>query len=74
MSIGGLKRMKIYVNFARTRRLKMSKIKNALWDWLEDYGYDLGFDWDNYPAIEDLNHIKINQITAKEYYDGKRTY
>ncbi len=52
----------------------MSKIKNALWDWLEDYGYDLGFDWDNYPAIEDLNHIKINQITAKEYYDGKRTY
>ena len=46
----------------------MSKLKNALWDWLEDYGYDLGYDWDNYPDISQLNDIKNNQITAKEYY------
>ena len=47
----------------------MGKIKNALWDWLEDTGRDLGYDWDNYPDISEWNNIKNNKITAKEYYE-----
>ena len=51
----------------------MGKLKNAIQDWLEDYGYSQGFDMTNYPAIEDWDSIKINNLDAKEYYDGKRT-
>lgn len=51
----------------------MGKIKDALWDWLEDYGNELGFDWDNYPDSKDWNNIRINKITAKEYYETYRS-
>jgi hypothetical protein len=50
----------------------MGKIKDALWDWLEDYGNDLGFDWDNYPDTKDWDDIKINKTTAEEYYRNKQ--
>ena len=50
----------------------MSKLKGALEEWLENYGHSLGFDMTNYPAIEDWDNIKLNNIDAKEYYDGKK--
>ena len=48
----------------------MGILKDALWDWLEDTGYDLGYDWDNYPDIEDWGDIKLNKITARTYYEN----
>jgi len=50
----------------------MGKIKDALWDWLEDHGNELGFDWDNYPDSKDWNKIRLNKTTAKEYYHNKQ--
>ena len=32
----------------------MGLIKSFIQDWLEEYGYDLGYDWDNLPALEDM--------------------
>ena len=34
----------------------MGKIKEALWDWLEDYGRDLGYDWHNYPDVKNWDN------------------
>ena len=48
----------------------MGILNDALWDWLEDTGYDLGYDWDNYPDIEDWGDIKLNKITARTYYEN----
>ena len=47
----------------------MGKIKDAIQDWLEDYGHALGYDMSNYPAIEDWDNIKLNNIDAEEYYE-----
>ena len=49
----------------------MGKLKSALQEWLEDYGHSLGFDMTNYPNIDDWDNIKLNNIDAKEYYNGK---
>ena len=51
----------------------MGKIKEALWDWLEDYGRDLGYDWHNYPDVKNWDKIRINKTTAKEYYEYDRS-
>ena len=48
----------------------MGKIKDAIQDWIEDYGHTLGYDMSNYPAIEDWDNIKLNNIDAKEYYEN----
>ena len=52
----------------------MGKLKDALQDWLEDYGHSLGYDMTNYPDMKDWDKIKLNNINAEEYYNGKRTY
>ena len=49
----------------------MGKLKNVAQDWLEDYGYSLGYDWDNLPKSVNWDKIKLNNIKAKEYYNGK---
>ena len=51
----------------------MGKIKEALMDWLEDYGDELGYDYNNYPAVKNWDSIRINKITAKEYYEEYRS-
>ena len=49
----------------------MGKLKEVTQEWLENYGYSLGYDMTNYPAMRDWDNIKLNNIDAKEYYDGK---
>tara|TARA_R110002012_G_scaffold321848_2_gene551860 strand:- start:3327 stop:3476 length:150 start_codon:yes stop_codon:yes gene_type:complete len=49
----------------------MGRVKDVAQDWLSDYGYNLGYDWDNLPKSVNWNKIINNQITAKEYYNGK---
>ena len=30
----------------------MGLLKGHVQDWLEEYGWDLGYDWDNLPPLE----------------------
>ena len=46
----------------------MGKLKNVAQDWLEDYGYSLGYDWENLPKSVNWDKIKLNNIKAREYY------
>ena len=32
----------------------MGMLKGYVQDWLETYGYDLGYDWDNLPDLSDM--------------------
>ena len=48
----------------------MGKLKDALWDWLEETGFELGYDFENYPDISKWDDIKINKITARKYYEN----
>ena len=50
----------------------MGKMKEAVQDWLDDHGYDLDFDMDNYPDIKDWKWIAINHITSRVYYHNKQ--
>ena len=50
----------------------MGKIKDAIQDWLEDYGYELGYDMNNCPDMVDWDIIKRNNIEANLYYNNKR--
>ena len=45
----------------------MGKTKAALEDWLEECGYELGYDMDFYPDISHWKQIKINRIYRREY-------
>ena len=51
----------------------MGKIKDAIQDWLEDYGHSLGYDMTNYPDMKDWDKIKTNNIDAQEYYENKKS-
>ena len=51
----------------------MGKLKDALWDWLEETGFELGYDFENYPDISKWNDVKINKTTAREYYENYRS-
>jgi len=33
----------------------MGLLKGYIQDWLETYGYDKGYDWDNLPDISDMD-------------------
>ena len=49
----------------------MGKIKDAIQDFLDDYGYDLDYDMSNYPDMVDWDIIKKTNMHAKEYYNQK---
>ena len=51
----------------------MGKLKNTAQDWLDDYGYSLGYDWENLPKSVNWKDIKLNNIKAKEYYGNKKS-
>ena len=50
----------------------MGKMKGVLEDWLDNYGYSLGYDMTNYPDMNDWDDIKINNINAEDYYEDKK--
>ena len=50
----------------------MGRIKKYLEDWLENYGYDLGYDMNNCPDFVDWNVVKRNKIDAFTYYNNKK--
>ena len=50
----------------------MGKLKNAVQDWLEDYGHSLGYDMSNCPDMKDWDKIKLNNINAEEYYEQRK--
>tara|TARA_R100000664_G_C2664970_1_gene79496 strand:+ start:361 stop:582 length:222 start_codon:yes stop_codon:yes gene_type:complete len=49
----------------------MGKIKEAVQEWLEDYGYDLDYDMSNYPDIKDFKWIANNKVKSTVYYSHK---
>ena len=50
----------------------MGKIRDVAQDWLSDYGYELGYDWDNLPNMVNWESIKLNKTKPKEYYEQNR--
>ena len=50
----------------------MGKIKDVAQDWLENCGYDLGYDMTNLPDMSNWNVIRVNQIEAYTYYNNKQ--
>ena len=49
----------------------MGKIKEHIQDWLEEYGYSLGYDIANAPELDDLDWVANDDIDAKEYWTNK---
>ena len=48
----------------------MGKLKGFIQDWLDEYGYDKGFTWNNIPSLDKLRDIRKSNIDAKEYCKG----
>ena len=46
----------------------MGKIKTHIQDWLEEYGYNLGYDMANIPELEDLDIVANDDIDAETYW------
>tara|TARA_R100000008_G_C3521883_1_gene134452 strand:+ start:602 stop:796 length:195 start_codon:yes stop_codon:yes gene_type:complete len=53
------------------RRREMGRLKSYMHDWLEASGFDLGYGWDNYPDMNDIEKIEESNIPAWEYYGFK---
>ena len=49
----------------------MGQIKSYINDWLETYGDELGYDWDNVPNMGDMDAVASDRIPAWEYYGHK---
>ena len=50
----------------------MGKMKSYIQNWLDNVGYDLGYDIENLPRIEHFGLITRLQIKAHEFF-GYRT-
>ena len=51
----------------------MGKLRDAVEDWMDECGYELGYDWDRLPSMADFKKIKVNKIKAREYYENYGT-
>ena len=49
----------------------MGKLKGAVWNWMEETGYSLGYDWDNIPDLKEWGWITSKKITLTEYKEVK---
>ena len=49
----------------------MGKIKNHMHDWLESYGFSLGYDMSNAPELSDLNWVANDGVDAQTYWESK---
>jgi|TARA_R100000353_G_scaffold2419_1_gene3618 hypothetical protein len=49
----------------------MGKIKNHIHEWLEAYGYDLGYDMTNAPELSDLWWVADSKVDSETYWNDK---
>ena len=49
----------------------MGKIKNHMHDWLESYGFSLGYDMSNAPELNDLYWVANDGVDAQTYWENK---
>ena len=47
---------------------KMGFMKRYLEEWLENYGWELGYDMANVPDLDELDYVVENDIDAKTYW------
>ena len=53
----------------------MGFMKRYLEEWLENYGWELGYDMANVPELGDLDAVVSDGINAEEYWsERKRDY
>ena len=45
----------------------MGLLKGFIHDWLEEHGWELGYDWDNLPSIDMMDG---QCPPAEEYHNG----
>ena len=51
----------------------MGKLKGYVQDWLDEYGFRMGFGWENHPStLEEMQIVRRKHQDAKEYYDNKK--
>ena len=51
----------------------MGALKKFLHSWLEDYGYELGYDMGNIPDLSDLDRVDLKVIADNfVQYGGKK--
>ena len=50
----------------------MGKMKNNIYGWLEDYGFELGYDISNAPEFEDMDWVASDGVDAQEYWENKK--
>ena len=46
-------------------------MKNHIYGWLEDYGFELGYDMSNAPNFEDLDWVANDSVDAQAYWNDK---
>ena len=49
----------------------MGRVKSHIHDWLENFGDELGYDWNNVPSVGDMDGVARDRISAWEYYGHK---
>ena len=49
----------------------MGTIKKYIHSWLEEYGYELGYDMGNAPDLPDLWWVAEDRIDAEKYWENK---
>ena len=50
----------------------MGAIKKYLHDWLENFGYELGYDIANVPDLGDLDAVASDDIDAETYWRQRK--
>ena len=45
----------------------MGRLKSAVWDFMDECGTDLGYDWDNIPDLSYWSWIKSKKIPIDKY-------
>tara|TARA_Y100001973_G_scaffold86822_1_gene130161 strand:- start:440 stop:622 length:183 start_codon:yes stop_codon:yes gene_type:complete len=46
----------------------MGRMKDYLQEWLENHGWELGYDMANIPDIDELDYVVENEINAETYW------
>ena len=49
----------------------MGTIKKYIHSWLEEYGYNLGYDMGNAPDLPDLWWVAEDRVDAEDYWKSR---